>query len=112
MKRYISESGKEHWKDVRPESKFDENLFHDVDMGINVDDVQCAFHTNIGSLTVLDRLTGFGWRDTETGFCDPDGNFWLASGGYDVRSSDCDTVGDAIQWVKDRANNCKGNDND
>jgi hypothetical protein len=69
-------------------------------------DQQFALHTNIGSLTVLDRLTGFGWRDIETGFRDKNGKFWLASGGFDVRQSGCKTIGEAIQWVKDRANTC------
>lgn len=55
---------------------------------------------------MIDRMTGFGWRDVETGFRDKDGQFWLASGGLDVRYSGYKTIGEAIQWIKDRANTC------
>ena len=71
-------------------------------------DRQWALHTNLGSLTVLDRMTGFGWRDTETGYRDPDGKFWLASGMRDVRRSKAVTTQDAIDWVKRYANTCVG----
>jgi hypothetical protein len=57
-------------------------------------------HVDIGSLTVLDRMTGFGFRDTETGFRAPDGAWWLASGDHDVRLSGALTLGEAIEWVK------------
>lgn len=67
---------------------------------------QFALHTDIGSLTVLDRMTGFGWRDVETGFRDKDGKFWLASGHCDVRQSRSKTLGKAIEWVKECANTC------
>ncbi len=65
-------------------------------------------HTNLGSLTVLDRKTGFIGepRDTETGYRSPDGKFWLASGMYDVRESGVNTIQEAIDWVKERANTC------
>lgn len=73
-------------------------------------DMQYALHTNLGSITVLDRMTGFGWnvRDTETGFRDQDGKFWLASGMQDVRFSGAKTIGEAIDWVKSKANTCVG----
>jgi hypothetical protein len=45
---------------------------------------------------------------TETGYRDPEGKFWLASGSLDVRNFGVFTVGEAIEWVKDRANTCVG----
>ena len=98
--------------DLSLESPFSKELFENVDMGWSmgwpVDDTQIALHTNLGSLTVLDRLTGFGWRDVETGYRDPNGGFWLASGNQDVTRSDVKTIGEAIEWVKERANTCIG----
>lgn len=116
MNSYMSKNGKECWSDVLPTSPFNKELFHEVDMSSKWDDpdsdydksYQWAFHSNLGSITVLDRRTGFGWRDTETGYRDEHGKFWLASGNYDVRRSPCKTVGDAIEWVKSKANTCKG----
>ena len=69
-------------------------------------DRQWYFFTNLGSITVLDRMTGFGHRDIETGYRDPDGRFWLASSHVDVRRSGCKTIGDAISWIKEMANTC------
>ncbi|WP_353189127.1 hypothetical protein [Pseudomonas sp.] len=63
-----------------------------------------------GRISVLDRMTGYGYRDIETGYRCPSGQFWLASGGYDIRrelrglSSDDEMA----QWVIDRANTCTG----
>jgi len=82
---------------------------YDLEMGRRHRDFQVALHTNLGSLTVLDRMTGFGWRDIETGYRDMEGKFWLASGGYDVRDSWAITFEEAVNWVKQNANNCKGN---
>jgi hypothetical protein len=53
---------------------------------------------------------GYGQRDTETGYRDSDGLFWLASGCCDVRESGCKTIGEAIEWVKARANTCNPSD--
>lgn len=111
MERYINKHGKECWAGVTLSSPFQRDIFHEVKMNNSEDsnyndEYQVAFHCDIGSLTVLDRRTGFGWRDTETGFRDKDGKFWLASGGYDVRDSNCKTIDEAIQWVKQRANTC------
>ena len=74
----------------------------------NPGDKQKVLDTNIGSLTVLDRMTGFGngIRDIETGFRDEKNRFWLASGNIDVRESGSKTIGEAIEWVKSRANTC------
>lgn len=60
----------------------------------------------LGSITVLDRMTGFGHRDVETGFTDLEGKFWLASGDLDVREADHNSIEGAIQWIKDNANTC------
>lgn len=107
MEKYINDHKKECWRDVSPESEFSAEMFHEVPDQIE-SDVQFALHTNLGSLTVLDRMTGYGYgiRDTETGFRDKKGNFWLASGGVDVRDSECKTIGEAIAWIKARANTC------
>jgi hypothetical protein len=77
---------------------------------IETDSIHRAYLPSGGWITVVDRLTGFGWRDIETGYRSPCGGFWLASGGYDIR--DClDNFNDPeemAQWVIDRANTCTG----
>lgn len=108
MEKYINEYGKECYRGATPDSPFSPELFHEVDMSWARGDTQVALHTNLGSLTVVDRLTGFGYRDVETGFRDLDGKFWLASGHCDVRFSNCLTLGEAIEWVKSMANICRG----
>lgn len=109
MEKYTNEHGKECYRGVDRESPFSADLFHMPEYQGEHDE-SFAFHTNLGSLTVLDRLTGFsgGIRDIESGFRDPDGNFWLASGDRDVRVSGCKDVGSAIEWIKKNANNCVG----
>jgi len=105
MEAYINEYDKPCYKGVTTDSEFNDTLFHkpkwQPDDGENF-----ALHTNLGSLTVCDRMTGSGWRDVESGYRDNEDNFWLASGDQDVRISGCKTIGEAIQWVKDRANTC------
>lgn len=60
-------------------------------------------------LTVLDRMTGFSFgRDVETGYKDSAKKFWLASGRKDIRDHPELTIAEAIEWVKERANNCIG----
>ena len=108
MIKSINEHGKEVWTGCTLESEFTPYMFHEVDMSRREDDQQFALHTNLGSLTVLDRMTGFGWRDIETGYRAKDGKFWLASGGFDVRESGAETLGSAIEWVKKNANSCVG----
>lgn len=92
MERYINKHGKECWAGVTPNSPFQKDIFHQVKMSDRESeyeqDYQWAFHCDFGSITILDRRTGFGWRDIESGFRDKDGKFWLASGNYDVRDSD------------------------
>lgn len=102
------------WRGVTPDTPFGASLFHEVESPLSTYTsefearYQFAFHSNLGSITVLNRRTGFGHRDVETGYRDPDGLFWLASGGCDVRSAGCETVGAAIEWVKKNANTCVG----
>lgn len=108
MNKTINEYGKEVWKESTLESEFSSSMFHEVDMSGREDDKQFALHTDVGSITVLDRMTGFGWRDIETGYRSKDGEFWLASGGFDVRDSGVETLGAAIEWVKRNANTCTG----
>lgn len=108
MGQYINEHDQPVYRGVTAETEFSSDLFHKPEYQGLEDDECFAFHSEMGSLTVLDRMTGFGYRDIETGFRDQDGKFWLASCGCDVRRSGCKTVGEAIQWVKTRANTCKG----
>jgi hypothetical protein len=105
MVKYTNDYGKECWKEATMDSEFSAGMFYEVPDMLD-DDQQWALHTDIGSLTVLDRMTGFGYRDIETGYRDMDGKFWLASGGYDVRRSGAETLGAAIEWVKRNANTC------
>ena len=106
MEKYINECGNECFRGITEDTPFDAANFHLVEG--RGDDVQYALHTNLGSITVLDRLTGYqGYvRDTETGYRDMEGNFWLASGMRDVRESGVKTIGEAISWIKDKANTC------
>ena len=108
MERYVSDCGKECYRGVTKESKFSVDLFSNVTSIPDNDDIQVALHTNIGSITVLDRLTGYSGcvRDTETGFRDMNGQFWLASGMCDVRESGAHTFEEAINWIKSNANTC------
>ena len=108
MIKSINEHGKEFWTECDADSSFSADMFYEVDMSRCEDDQQFALHTDLGSLTVLDRMTGFGWRDIETGYRAKDGKFWLASGGFDVRESGAETLGAAIELVKQNANNCVG----
>jgi hypothetical protein len=68
---------------INNKTPFNKGLFSECEPNEYNDNIQFAFHSNIGSITVLDRMTGFGFRDKETGFRSADGEFWLASGEYD-----------------------------
>lgn len=74
-----------------------------------------------GAITVLQRRTGFGYVDIETGYSDHQSpwshvsaNFWLASGMVDIREyiqmfGDAGLpIKDAIAYIKERANTCVG----
>lgn len=116
MEKYVNEWGKTIYTGVEESTPFDFDLFTEVDMSkqnshCSYDyerDYQRAFHSNLGSLTVLDRMTGFGWRDVESGFRDKDGKLWIASGGKDIRYAEVKTFGEAIEWIKENANTCIG----
>ena len=64
----------------------------------------------VEKITVLDRLTGFGYgvRDIESGYKNSEGKFWLASGNFDIRNFTKITVAEAISKIKENANNCVG----
>ena len=111
MKKCTNKHGKESYSEVDTDDLFDKNLFHEVDMSWSDTDTQKAFHSNLGSLTILNRMTGysFGIRDTETGYRNVNGEFWLASCNCDVLESGVKTIGEAIEWVKERANTCVPN---
>lgn len=105
IEKYTNEHGKECFRGLDLDSAFDATLFHYVADRFE-NDAQLALHTNLGSITVLMRMTGFGWVDVETGYRDPDGVFWLASGQFDIRGHECKTFNDAIELIKKRANTC------
>ena len=102
---------------VTEATEFSQALFHRVTEHIFADDVhvfedkadeQFAAHCSPGSITILNRMTGFDWRDIETGYRAPDGKFWLASGNFDIREMNCQTFGEAIACIKANANTCMG----
>ncbi len=95
------------WCGVKEDTLFDDLSFYQVP-DQQCDDIQYALHTNLGSITVLNRMTGFGWRDVETGYRDMNGKFWLAGGAFDVRVAGCLTFMDAVNCVKENANTCIG----
>lgn len=116
MKLTTNKYDKPFWVCVKSDSKLTSEHFHEVDMSSKFlekfgkkPDVQQAFHCNLGSITVLDRMTGFSFgRDTETGFHDVDGKFWLASGMFDIRDYLPLSFSDAVSLIKQNANNCIG----
>ena len=83
-------------------------VFTEIDMKFSPDDSQYAHHGEFGSITVLDRMTGFGYRDIETGFRDKYGKMWIASGNFCIRNFPDLTIDEAIQKIKDNANTCVG----
>jgi hypothetical protein len=89
----------------KPEMKIKDLEFKEVSAATD-DNRQWAHHGEFGSITILDRMTGFGWRDIETGFRSPDNKFWLASGGFDIRDFPDLTVSEAIEKIKENANTC------
>ena len=103
MQEYINDRGMKCYSEVTEETRMDILEFSKVS-GQLEEDKQVALHTNLGSITILNRMTGFGHRDIETGYRDPDGKFWLASAGYDVRWHNPITFGDAIKHIKENAN--------
>lgn len=111
----MSEPTLNRWNGIFEDTPFDAKYFLDVDMGLNTTDFQKACHTSaLGSITVLDRLTGYeGYvRDIETGYRDLHGEFWLASGNFNILEQGCKTFGEAIALIKKNANNCIGKEHD
>lgn len=72
------------------------------------DEYQVAHHAEDFSITVLHRRTGSsmfssspdGIFDTETGFRDKEGNFWLVTGGFDIREFPEMEIQEAIAHIK------------
>jgi hypothetical protein len=95
------------WKYVEEDTPFDHSMFYKIEM-CDGEDLQRVFHSGLGSITVLDRITGFGFRDVESGFRDKDGKFWLASGNVDIIALDPKTFGEAIKMIKFYSNTCVG----
>ena len=116
MELTTNEYGKPFWIGVKGDSLIIEDNFHEVNMHHPFldeigrgPDIQFAFHCNLGSITVLDRMTGFSFgRDTETGYRDPDGKFWIASGMFDIRAHMPMTFADAVKLIKQNANTRAG----
>lgn len=72
------------------------------------DDILYIAHTELGRFTILDRITGYGYRDIETGYKDENDLFWLVSGNFDIREFPDLKLDDAIYEIKMNSNNCKG----
>lgn len=102
MQKQTSENGTVRWTGAKADTPFRPEDFSKE--RVIEGDQMFGLTTDIGRLTVLNSMTGFGWRDIESGFIDTDGKFWLASGGNDVRKSGATTLGEAIAWIKERAN--------
>lgn len=85
------------------------NIEWSVDDYCDGDSSLNTFHSDDGNrITVVDRLTGFGWRAIETGLLDKDGEFWLASGNFDIRMFPELEISEAIKKIKENANTCIG----
>lgn len=117
MQLTINKYDKPFWVGVDEHSLITEKNFHKVKMPDmrreekeRDPEIQFAFHCSLGSITVLDRMKGYGFgiRDIETGFRDVDGKFWLASGMFDVRDHMPMKFSDAVAMIKKNANNCIG----
>lgn len=118
MQLTINQYGKPFWLGVKSDSVISGGNFTEVDKiqsetttyeFMRDPDSQFVFHCELGSITVLDRMTGFSFvRDTETGFRDTDGKFWLASGMFDIRDYLPLKFSEAVELIKANANNCKG----
>ena len=78
-----------------------------IDTYCEGDNILYAYNFNGQRISVVDRLTGFGWRDVETGYRDEGDNFWLASGGFDIRDYPELSREEAILKIKQNANWCK-----
>lgn len=113
MKKPIlkTKNGKPFFENVTRNTPFNPDFFHYPEyQGTERGEWNIAVHTNIGSITVVHRRTGYIGVifDTETGYRDMKGKFWLASCNFDIRDHNPKTVGEAIKLIKKNANTCKG----
>lgn len=85
----------------------DLHFYRDDRKSIDGDEMFFTYYAGF-RITVLNRMTGFGYRDTETGLKDyrlnPKNDFWLASESFDIRNFSELDVEDAIQKIKENAN--------
>lgn len=88
--------------EVNEDSPFNPDLFQEREMS-DKREKNHIFYCNLGTFTVLKRITGLGSYDTETAWRDLENNFWLAMGDFDVRFSKAKTIGEAIAWLKANA---------
>lgn len=94
-----------------------------LDKGAFDEEIKWSFDSgHHGYITIVDRRTGFGYRDVETGFRDSYAmnargkgnygkNFWLASCQFDIRwriPADGLLWDDAVKLIKQNANTCIG----
>ena len=107
MEKTINEFGKEVWSGISCSDKVTKDMFHEI-IRNDGGDVTQALHTNLGSITILDRMTGYGYREVETGYRDKEGKFWLASGNFDIMTYGFNNIGDMISAIKSNANTCVG----
>lgn len=105
-----NELGLETIKNTAPVARVGDLVWSESPMSMGEDFLFTAWLGGLSRLTVLDRQTGFmdRRRDVETGFADVGGRFWLASGMQDIREFPDLTPEQAVEWVKERANNCRG----
>lgn len=61
--------------------------------------------TSLGIITVLDRLKVVDYQCIETRFLDNEGDWWVTSGNFDIRTYPDLTIEEAIELIKRRANN-------
>lgn len=90
----------------------------DCDNSRGIPDTTAWHHSlmNGGSISVVERLTGYGYDvwDVETGYSSPCGQFWLASGDCDIRDhlAQFSSEDEMIEWVIRHANTCRGGHHD
>jgi hypothetical protein len=85
--------------------------FSQLEAVIEDDTVVRAFLPTGWVVTVMDRMTGFGYRDVETGLrCLGTGRFWLASGRFDIRDHlhEVSTEDELVEMIQRNANTCFG----
>lgn len=66
-------------------------------------DILRAFHFDLGRITVLDRMTGFGYRETETAFTPKSSALFYLAQGFDIREYPEMSLVDAVELIKEKA---------